>query len=432
MTKLEMERAWDDAAAYDAGSESEGEEEEGDVNGGERFVQMRGELPDVDVNAEAEDIDFDLLCADLVTASPVEAEAELRQALRRARKEISEANVVGLLFKVFRLIRDVALESQEFDGALLYCDHLTDMCDRNFSLAITGEADVSESGQPRGNFPATVVAAVYAEAGRTFSLAGALPKAQSLLEKTLYVYGMVPSDDAVLVRIRASIKASLARVLKRRKGHSEAAQEAFLETLDMYSQLPAAEDTSEFVLEYIDFLGDDGGDQFSSVTFELLDDLMAEKFGEGSDQHLATLKKIGDMCTQADQPELGGPALAKRARILRERADGTCSMAKQSAADAAELQAAVALEATLPTCLEKGDLRGAAEAWEEALQFRESLEGPDSPLCVEMRTSLAALQQAILASGAQQAEPSKESLGAATDDANDEVEDTVVPETWDA
>merc|ERR1711972_326320 len=69
--------------------------------------------------------------------------------------------------------------------------------------------------------------------------------------------------------------------------------------------------------------------------------------------------------------------------------------------EGAEEEAAQSLEESMQKKLEAGDLEGACGAWAEALQFRERLQGADSPVVVEMRASLQLLQQAIAAKGAE-------------------------------
>lgn len=350
--------------------------------------------------AWCEDPDVDDLGEHLRGLPPAEAERQVRAALRSSNGEASEADTLAVLLKVFRLARDDALEGYvSWDIPVVYCNRLTRICDENF-VGATG-------GEPAGasDFPASAVAAIYAECGRTLALADLLPAARDRLQKALNVFSIVPggAEDAVRYQT-ADAGASMARVL-RRLGRPEEAQTQYLKALEIYAELPTTDVLADFITEYCEVLGEAGRDMLSPTIPPLLAQLAEEKLGRGSDVHLKVLKDIADLCTGIGQPGLAGPVLATRARLLRAHGSGIACSHRQSRrrpdalaeaeAEAAEEEAAEALEATVATNLQEGNLTVAADMWAEALHFRELLEPPGSSLILEMRQSLSALQQAI-------------------------------------
>lgn len=341
---------------------------------------------------DADALDLEQLFEELAYSEPGSAEEELRSVLRRGEREAPEAEVLGALLRVFQVVRNAALDDGDWSTAMAFCDHLTAFCDRNFTAALGGEGDA------RGDFPPSAVAAVYAECGRTLALAGELPRARDRLEKALNVFGVVQDDrDAARQRQVAATRASFARVLWR-LGHEEPASKHYLQALTLYATLPPGTDIAEFVTEYCEHLGRVGGESISPVTLALLTELAEEKFGVGSDEHLEILKALGEACEAGGRLELAGPALLRRAELLRAAAGPTLSLGRAAAAaDVAEDAAARALEAAVAKLLDIGDLAAAAQAWEGALQLRESLEGEDSETCTEMRSSLTALRAAAAA-----------------------------------
>ncbi|CAE8718105.1 unnamed protein product, partial [Polarella glacialis] len=144
----------------------------------------------------------------------------------------------------------------------------------------------------------------------------------------------------------------------------------------------------------------------SPALVELVAFLAEEKFGEGSEEHLKALRELADACGAIGRPGLAAPVRAALARILREQcATSSCVRSPgawaEADAQAAEEEAAQALEALAGSSLEEGDLEAAATAWAEALAFRELSVGAEgSELVASMRISLEALQQAAASKSA--------------------------------
>jgi len=357
--------------------------------------------------------DFDELCQTLQGLPPEDAEQEVRAALRSASTEASAANTIGIMLRVFRIARDSALEGYEtWDVPVAYCRWLTSMCDQNFVGAVGGETD------GRQDFPAVAVASVYAECGRTLALADQLPAARDRLQKALNVFGVMPGAAGAAVRLQtASTCASMARVL-RRMGQPSPAQAQYLKALQTYTELPTTDDLAAFIGEYCEVLAEAGADEVSPSMLALLAELAEEKLGSGSEAHLKVLREVADLCAAVGKPGWAGPALATRARLLRQRGSAASSSHGKGArrtdalahaeVEAAQEEAAQALEAAVAVSLEEGDLERAAGCWEEALHFRELLEVPGSPLLAEMRNSLAALRAAAAAKASGCAGPAGE------------------------
>eukprot|EP00928_Gymnodinium_smaydae_P028505 TRINITY_DN21722_c0_g1_i1.p1 TRINITY_DN21722_c0_g1~~TRINITY_DN21722_c0_g1_i1.p1 ORF type:complete len:480 (+),score=121.74 TRINITY_DN21722_c0_g1_i1:41-1441(+) len=354
-----------------------------------------------DVNSDADDgggvgeelagggsVDVESICDSVLGLSAEDAEWEVREALRKASQEVSEADVLGILLRVFRAAREATMRDNDgWEELTEHCNMLTRICDCGF---------LGSEGSERQELPAAIVGVVYAECGRTFAVAGKLAEARDRLEKALNVFRLLPDankDDATLRQVAAT-HASLARVLRRRGNESDAMWESYMEALQLYAQLHGGIDTREFLSEFCEVLGESDAEDLSSSLPALLSELAEEKFDAGSDSHMRVTREIADACSQAGRPELGAAALVSRATALRARCGPRAGAMLLAEAETAEEEAASALEAALPGRLEIGDLEGAADAWEQALQLRESAQGSDSEVVRDMRTTLAALRHA--------------------------------------
>jgi len=348
------------------------------------------------------DVDSDEFCQALQGLSPEEAEKKIRAALQDSTGEAGDADALGILLKVFRLARDSALQGyNSWDLSLAYCNRLTGLCDKNF-VGSSGCETVRE-----GDFPASIIAIVYAECGRTFALADHLHPARDRLQKAMSVFGIVPgvpNDSMIHQRIIAG--ASLGRVL-RRLGADEAAQAQYLKALQLYADIDPFDDLAEFLSEYVEVLGTTGGDSLSPSMFSMIAEFAEAKLGVGSEGHMRVLREAADVCVGVDRLDVAAPLLAARARLLRAGGVATSSGARSGSAarrgknssaatevEVAEEEAAAALEATMAKHLESGDLAAAARSWAEALVFRENTQPPNSDLLVEMRRSLSVLRAA--------------------------------------
>eukprot|EP00927_Polykrikos_kofoidii_P024321 TRINITY_DN2212_c1_g1_i1.p1 TRINITY_DN2212_c1_g1~~TRINITY_DN2212_c1_g1_i1.p1 ORF type:complete len:469 (-),score=95.01 TRINITY_DN2212_c1_g1_i1:93-1499(-) len=332
------------------------------------------------------------LCESLKGVGPEEAEWEVREALRKSKGEASVADVLGILLSVFQESRKATTKGNDsWDNVIAHCDNLLRLCDKSF-LALSG-AD-NDGGQ---DLPASIVATIYAECGRTFALAGQLPNAMDKLQKSLNVFGIIPETSLTdsIRRSRAAAAASFARVTKRME-QSESIDnvlEAYMSALQEYADSPAGDDTEEFLVELCDVLGGFEADVLSNSLTNVVADVAEAKFGEGSDPHVRILAELAQACTAADRLDLAGRVLVSRARILRDRCGPEALAFRIVEAETAEEDAVASLEGALPSRLAAGDIESALWCWEEALRLRETLEGSDSPVLVEMRKSLAALQQ---------------------------------------
>lgn len=340
--------------------------------------------------------------------TPVEAEEQIRGFLLGARGSASDADTLAILLKAFRAERDGALEGyQPWDNTASYCKRLTGLCDMNF-VATSG----SEPGEYM-EFPASVVAFVYAECGRTLALSGELQKAREHLSKALSVFAIVPEsgEDALsVVQQKAAARAAHARVLWK-LGHPKPAEKEYLQALQLYMPLPPSEDIAHLITEYCDVLAELGDNCFIAPDFVY--DLAREKYGEGSEHHLRALREVADVCLAVGHPGDAAPALEQRAQCLRAQctrggpggggkgypsgrgARRSPGAMLQAEAEIAEDEAAQAFEHAAAKALEAGDLEAVAHAWEEALRLREASGGPDSQVVSEMRSALAAIRMAL-------------------------------------
>jgi len=388
------------------------------------------------------DVDSDEFCLALQGLSPEEAEKKIRSALQDSTGEAGDADTLGILLKVFRLARESALEGYgSWDLPLAYCNRLTGLCDKNF-VGSSGCETVRED-----DFPASIIAIVYAECGRTCALADRLHAARDRLQKAMSVFGVVPgvpTDSMIHQRIMTG--ASLGRVL-RRLGADEAAKAQYLKALQLYADIDPFDDLAEFLSEYIEVLGSAGGDSLSPTMFSMIAEFAEAKLGAGSEGHMKVLRKASDVCVGGGRLDVAAPLLVARARLLR--AGGT---AKSSAArsgrrrqdslaaaevEAVEEEAAAALEATVAKHLESGDLAAAARTWAEALTFRENTQPPDSDLLVEMRRSLSVLRAAAGEELQDQATAQLQSKQDDEEDAEDDCEEEketkeLVADNWDS
>jgi len=221
------------------------------------------------------DVDSDEFCQALQGLSPEEAEKKVRSALLDSTGEAAgDADALGILLKVFRIARESALQGENsWDLSLAYCNRLTGLCDNNF-VGSSGSETVRED-----DFPASIIAIVYAECGRTFALADRLPAARDRLQKAMSVFGIVPglpTDSMIHQRIITG--ASLGRVL-RRLGADEAAQAQYLKALQLYADIDPFDDLAEFLSEYIEVLGSSGGDSLSPSMFSMIAEFAEAKLG---------------------------------------------------------------------------------------------------------------------------------------------------------
>lgn len=358
------------------------------------------------------------LCEQLQGVPPLEAEEEIRAALRRSKGKDSDADTLAMLLKVFRSTRDAALEGYEpWNTTLAYCARLTALCDKNFIGTLH-----SDHEQAQSDFPASAVATVYAECGRSLGLAEELQLAREYLSKGLQVFAVIPEgrgSSLALDRQRAAATAAHARVLWR-LGHTEPAEKEYLQALTAFSKLPAMEEISALISELCDLLKDKAPEGFEVPDF--LCELALEKFGEGSEQHLRALKDVSDACVSLGHRALAAPLLVSRAEFLRARCRTGASFPgkgarhnpnaiMQAEIEVSEEEAAQALEESVAARLSEHDLKGAMAAWEQALKFREACEGPNSQVVTEMRVALAAMRSSLGMEGGTAEGPSPQQEG---------------------
>eukprot|EP00929_Paragymnodinium_shiwhaense_P106536 TRINITY_DN719_c5_g1_i1.p1 TRINITY_DN719_c5_g1~~TRINITY_DN719_c5_g1_i1.p1 ORF type:complete len:513 (-),score=163.08 TRINITY_DN719_c5_g1_i1:134-1672(-) len=366
------------------------DEEEGESEGDDRWSDVMEEgAPDV-----ARPRDLDELCDSLQGLPPADVEREIRSALNKVQGEVNEPDVLGLVLRVFRVARDAALDDYgDWQNIIGLCNLLTTLCDKS-SMGFAGGADNPEYVEGQ-DLPASMVGSIYAECGRTLAIAGSdrLKQARDRLQIALNVFGIIPESlaDENIQRQTAAATASLARV-QRRLGQDVEAQKLFLQALQRYAELPPGKDTGSFISEVCEVIAEMDRDDVAPSLPSLLADMAEEKFGEGSRVHMQCLKEIGMACQSAGCIEYGATAMATRATILRVRCGGnTMELAE---AQCVEEDAAAALEAAMPSRLQEGDLQGAISCWEQALAFREDVEGPECDIVIEMRKTLQALKQA--------------------------------------
>lgn len=350
-----------------------------------------------------EDVDLDELCDSLQGYSSTEAEAEIRSALRKMGRDPAsvEADTLAAMLKVMKLLRESALkgyDSWENLHVPAFCDHLTSACDKHIVSTDAFHKHTLLGGQ---DLQYAIVAIVYAECGRTLGLADELSKARDRLEKALNVFAVLhDSADTATLRQEAAAKASLAR-LQKRLGGAAGAQSHYLQALRAYAELESGPDTAEIVGEFCELLGKIGLEALSPVTLSLLTELAAAKFEQGSEQQVRAFRQIADACLEHGQLVLAAPALSARAKALRLRcAGGRGGMFAEAEAEAAEEEAASALEARVQPKLEEGDIEGAVASWSEALALRERAQGAESEVVASMRETLAVLQQVAEAKAA--------------------------------
>lgn len=412
------------------GASSEGEDDSGATLGSGNPFDAGPATPGEARLQVFEDVDFDDLAEDLQCLGPLEAEQQARDALLRAgHEQIAAADVLAILLKAFMLIRDAALRDCDgWEVSIAYCDHLTSFCDKNFMQAANAEGGESE----KHDLPASVVATVYAESGRTLALADKLPKARDRLEKALNVFAILPgaessgtgtAEDDGLRRHWAAAVASLGRVY-RRLGLTEEAEGRYIRALQLYTTLPVETDIADFLSEFCELISEKDADTLSPALPALLVELTEAKFGKSSDMYLHLLADIISACQTVGRADLACPALTARADALRNRCCFSSNAWAAAEAEAAEEEAATALEACLPCHLESGDLAGAASAWRQALRFRERVEGSNSQRVLAMRESLVALETALLSN-------SGSDLTIACDSSKDAHDSNTVEEEYD-
>ena len=154
-----------------------------------------------------------------------DAEEETREALNESTDGATDGDVLAVLLTVFKADRESAIHGEDsWDRPLEYCKRMCFLCDRNF---------LSAGGQPRvDDFPARVVASIYAESGRSFALAGQISSARDLLQKSLNVFLLISEPSMEEVLEISACRASLARVL-RRAGNLKGAQDEFLQAMQL-------------------------------------------------------------------------------------------------------------------------------------------------------------------------------------------------------
>lgn len=369
-------------------------------------------------------INLDAVCATLIGAPAEEAEKHLREVLSEAHEggRASEADVLAGLLNVFKSSRDFELEEvenpedAEWSIVLPYCRRLTDICDAHFLL--------HEGADKSKNLPPSVVAGVYAECGRTFALAGKLGLARDRLEKSMNVFQLVrKGDDSTIDGRAAATCASLARVLQRMDARSHA-RARFLEAAGRFSELPDASDAEGLASEIADFIISSKSDPSEVLAdADILvsaADLVEAQFGSGSEEHLEALKRASDFCMDNERLDLACPLLAIRADVL-----------KSWGLEDYAIDIASTCEALAAAHLSGGNLEEGVEAWEGALAAREHLEGPDSTLCMDMRSSLLSLKAAAAAQQRSTAEQGAETASTKSGDKEDgwgSAEDA--PDSW--
>ncbi|CAJ1392940.1 unnamed protein product [Effrenium voratum] len=349
-----------------------------------------------------------------------DAEEEAREALKEVTDVAADADVLAVLLTVFRTDRDSAIRGDDsWENPLGYCKRMCALCDRNF---------LSGGGQPRADdFPARVVAGVYAECGRTFFVAGETSTARDQLQKALNVYEILKPGHEELPQL-AACRASLARVC-RKSGQLRRAQDEFLQALQLLAELPDCFDAPELISEYAEVLAEAPPSEavVSTQLLELMMELVEEKFGDCSEEHIKALQELSGGCLSAGRPALAAPLLLNLTRALRE--DGAATREIQ----AAEQQAAEAFEAAACEQMQQNDFEAAANTWSSAIRMREALNAQEEVLA-EMRASLAVLQQMAGGSAAASTrEPGEPEPTAQSEDSHSHgsASPCPVPDSWD-
>lgn len=339
--------------------------------------------------------DLEGLAERLLGLSVEDAEEEAREALSDAMDAATDADVLAVLLTVFKADREYAIHEEDtWDRPLEFCQRMCSICDRNF---------LSAGGQPRpDDFPARVVASVYAECGRSYALAGQVPAASELLQKALNVFGLIPEPSMEEVMEISACRASFGRVLVR-SGQMKRAQDQFLQAMQLLADVPDSLELEipALVTEYSETLAAAGDEAVASpALLDLIVQMVEQKFGEGSDEHFQALQDLSDACLRAGKPGLAAPMLILLSRQLRNYYQDYGRDAWAGAEmEEVETKAAHALEAAAMQHMQEADFEAAATMWSMAIRMRESLSAPVE-LLEEMRSSLVALQAAGTAPGA--------------------------------
>ncbi|CAE7486339.1 eag [Symbiodinium sp. CCMP2592] len=382
--------------------------------------------------------DLEALCDRLHGLSVEEAEKDAREALQEAKDEARDGDVLAILLQVFQSARSSVLDSDEaptdytWTEVLGYCSRLCALCDRNF---------LSLAGQPGpDDFPLRVVASVYAECGRTLSVAGRPTEARNRLQKALNVFGLISEPTEEEAWLLAGCRASLARAF-RQLGQFKGTQDEFLQALQLMADLPESYEVAELLSEYCEALGEaPKGDRLvSSALVDLMATMMEEKFGEGSEEHIQALQELSAACVAAEKPALAAPLFVTLSRLLREYYGDEPDTWEMQELQAVEEKAAQCLEGGAAVHMSEGDLEAAVALWSLALRMREGLHAEEEVL-TEMRQSLDALKQAAAAAAASEAEGPASTLApedAQQTEASDpletskEEEEDARPDSWD-
>ncbi|CAE7542261.1 eag [Symbiodinium natans] len=396
----------------------------------ERAMLQRGRLAPFQTGWSSA-LDMEALCERLVGLSVEEAEKDAREALQEAKDDARDGDVVAVLLQVFQSARSSVLDSEEeptdysWTEVLGYCSRLCALCDRNF---------LSLGGQPGpDDFPARVVASIYAECGRTLAVAGHPVEARTRLQKALNVFGLISEPTEEEAWILAACRASMARAL-RQLGQLKGAQDEFLQALQLMANLPESYEVTELLSEYCEALSEapKGEAVVSSTLVDLMASMIEEKFGEGSEEHIQALQELSAACLAAEKPSLAATLYVTLSRLLREYYGSDPDTWETQELQAVEEKAAQALEAGAASHMSEGDLEAAVTFWSLAIRMREGLDAEEEVLA-EMRQSLAALKQAAAASEAKgPASPNEHAEAAAMPDiSQEEEEEDARPDSWD-
>ncbi|CAE7641126.1 eag, partial [Symbiodinium microadriaticum] len=382
--------------------------------------------------------DLEALCDRLHGLSVEEAEKDAREALREAKDEARDGDVLAILLQVFQSARSSVLDSEEdptdytWTEVLGYCSRLCALCDRNF---------LSLAGQPGpDDFPLRVVASVYAECGRTLSVAGRPAEARNRLEKALNVFRLISEPTEEEAWLLAGCRASLARA-SRQLGQLKSAQDEFLQALQLMADLPESYEVAELLSEYCEALAEaPKGDRLvSSALLDLMATMMEEKFGEGSEEHIQALQELSAACVAAEKPALAAPLFVTLSRLLREYYGDEPDTWEMQELQAVEEKAAQCLESGAAGHMSEGDLEAAVALWSLALRMREGLDAEEEVL-TEMRHSLDALKQAAAAAAASEAggpgstvapEDAQQTEASDPLETSKEEEEDARPDSWD-
>ncbi|CAK9035646.1 Potassium voltage-gated channel protein eag [Durusdinium trenchii] len=339
-------------------------------------------------------LDVEELSERLLGLEVDDAEEEAREALNESTDGATDADVLAVLLTVFKADRESAIHGEDsWERPLEYCKRMCSLCDRNF---------LSGGGQPRvDDFPARVVASVYAECGRTHALAGQISSARDLFQKALNVFALLPEPNMDETLEISACRGSLARVL-RRAGQLKGAQDEFLQAMQLLADVPDTIEVSGLVSEYAETLASAGNEAVASPDLlNLISQMVEEKFGEGSDEHIQALQELSDACLNAGKQALAAPIFMSLARQLRSYY-GSSRLDSWAAAEiqAVEEKAAQALETSAAEHMQDADFEAAASMWSLAIRMREALNTQEEVLS-EMRSSLAALKQAAAMNGSE-------------------------------